>query len=254
LRFLPPSSTLVFIHLLFRDGAPLNLFYSTSNTINQLNLASLRIPIFQSAELDDNRDGRIDRIEIGMQMPLAPTESIHGFTAFVYCTAQLQSKAKYIFDAAAYTNYESMSAMTQLNIDGDLMFRQSWPLQVKGGYVLYIERTVCHPQFVCTIMCNSHYLFYSLPHCFLFLFTFAICFAVSRFRVPYNKDPLIELKTGTSANDVAISSVMKRYNSRNCKHLRYNSFKAFFLVSSVNLNFSLFVVLCCSYYGVPKKL
>jgi hypothetical protein len=116
------------------NGAPLNIFYSTSSTINKLNAAHLRIPLFQSAELDDNRDGHTDRIEIGVQMPLAPAESVLGFTALVYCEVQLDSKARYLFDAAAYANYESMSAMEQLDLDGDLLFRQTWPLVVKGGF------------------------------------------------------------------------------------------------------------------------
>jgi len=116
------------------NGAPLNIFYSTSPTINKLNAARLRIPLFQSAELDDNRDGYTDRIEIGIQMPLAPTESVLGFTALVYCNVQLDSKARYLFDAAAYANYESMAAMEQLDLDGDLIFRQTWPLVVKGGF------------------------------------------------------------------------------------------------------------------------
>lgn len=118
---------------LIRDGTPLNLFYSTSKQINELNGVHLRIPLFQSAELDDNRDGKTDRIEIAMQMPLAPTETVHGFTALVYCNSRLESKAKYIFDAVSYVNYESMSAMTQLNVDGDLVLRQTWPLTAKGG-------------------------------------------------------------------------------------------------------------------------
>jgi hypothetical protein len=121
------------LRVLYRSGEPLNLFYSTSKPINSLYAAHLRIPLFQSAELDDNRDGRIDRLEIAMQMPLAPTESVYGFTALVYCNSKLESKAKYIFDTASYVNYESASAITQLNMDGDFVLRQTWPLTVKGG-------------------------------------------------------------------------------------------------------------------------
>ena len=111
----------------------MSLFYSTSTAINALNSAHLRIPLFQSAELDDNRDGKPDRIELNLQMPLAPTESINSFTALVYCNTQFDSMVKYVFDSASYANFESMSAITQLNIDGDLLLRQTWPLNVKGG-------------------------------------------------------------------------------------------------------------------------
>jgi hypothetical protein len=40
------------------SGVPLNIFYSTSAAINNLN-SNIRIPLFQSAELDDNRDGTL---------------------------------------------------------------------------------------------------------------------------------------------------------------------------------------------------
>lgn len=111
----------------------MNLFYSTSLQINELYTEHLRIPLFQSAELDDNRDGRTDRVEIALQMPLAPQETIHGFTALVYFDTKVDSKAKYIFDTVSYATFESMSAITQLNIDGDFMLRQTWPFAVKGG-------------------------------------------------------------------------------------------------------------------------
>lgn len=52
------------------SGTPLNLFYSTSPTINQLYNRDLRTPLLQSGELDDNGDGLIDRLEVGIQMPL----------------------------------------------------------------------------------------------------------------------------------------------------------------------------------------
>jgi len=134
------------------DGAPLNLFYSTSAQINELYSESLRIPLFQSAELDDNRDGRTDRLEFGIQMPLAPTETIHGFTALVYVNTQLDSKARYVFDGVSYATFESASAINQLSLDGDLMFRQTWPLTVKGGYDIldFMQRTcsISRPRFL----------------------------------------------------------------------------------------------------------
>ena len=111
----------------------MSLFYSTSKSINELNAGHLRMPLLKSAELDDNRDGKIDRIELSVQMPLAPTETVNSFTALVYCNSQISSKARYIFDTVSYINYESMSAMMQLNMDGDFLLRQTWPLSAKGG-------------------------------------------------------------------------------------------------------------------------
>lgn len=111
----------------------MNLYYSTSSTINQLNYANLRMPLFQSAEFDDNRDGLTDRLELSMQMPLATNESIYSFNSIVYFDVQFSSKAKYEFDAVSYTNFGSPSAIAKVNIDGDLLLRQTWPLIAKGG-------------------------------------------------------------------------------------------------------------------------
>lgn len=114
--------------------SPVNLFYSTSPTINKLYSSTLRVPLLQSAELDDNRDGRTDRIEIAVQMPLAPTESIKAFSCLVYCDVELDSPVKYVFDAVSYSSYESSTAMTKLSVDGDLKLRQTWPLTQRGGF------------------------------------------------------------------------------------------------------------------------
>lgn len=124
--------TIIFMYY-NREGQPLNLQYSTSTTINKLFPSVLRIPLFQSAELDDNRDGRTDRIEIALQMPLAPSETIHGLSALVYLDAELNTKARYIIDSASIVTFESFAPISKISLDGDLLFRQTWPLLVKGG-------------------------------------------------------------------------------------------------------------------------
>lgn len=151
------------------DGAPLNLFYSTSAQINELYSESLRIPLFQSAELDDNRDGRTDRLEFGIQMPLAPTETIHGFTALVYVNTQLDSKARYVFDGVSYATFESASAINQLSLDGDLMFRQTWPLTVKGGY-------------------EYEYAMFTVSYCYLISYNALVLFRVQDFLLYTQQD------------------------------------------------------------------
>lgn len=116
------------------DGLPISLFYSTSNTINSLFGNHLRIPVVKSAELDDNRDGKVDRIEVNMQMPLKELEQVTGISAAFIHEVKLSDKARYIFDSLAYINYESATSLSSLNIDGDLMIRQTTSLYSKGGY------------------------------------------------------------------------------------------------------------------------
>jgi len=116
------------------NGDALNLFYSTSPTINQLNSESLRIPILKSVELDDNRDGLTDRIEVNVQMPISKQEKILGASGLFYFDVQISSKARYIFDSMAFVNYESAAAIRNLYVDGDLIMRQTWPFSAQGGY------------------------------------------------------------------------------------------------------------------------
>lgn len=88
----------------------------------------------RSAELDDNRDGLKERLELSVNMPLETHELIYGFSAIVLFDCKLSSMAKYTFDSVAYINYESGTPMNELKIDGDMIFQQSGPLTVFGGY------------------------------------------------------------------------------------------------------------------------
>ena len=51
------------------------------------------MPVLQSAELDDNRDGVIDRLEINVKMPIDINETITRFDALFYHTATLSSNS-----------------------------------------------------------------------------------------------------------------------------------------------------------------
>ena len=76
----------------------------------------------------------MDRLEINIQMPIASDELIHGFTALVYYNVKFSEKVKYLIDAVSYVNYDSGGGMSALTLDGDLVLRQTWPLEGKGGY------------------------------------------------------------------------------------------------------------------------
>ena len=115
------------------SGTPLNIFYSTSRTINQLYGTNLRLPVLQSAELDDNKDGVIDRLEINVKMPLGINETITRFDALLYHTATLSARVKYTFDGVTFVTYESTVPTGNIQIDGDIMLRQTSTLIAKGG-------------------------------------------------------------------------------------------------------------------------
>eukprot|EP00602_Paraphysomonas_sp_CaronLab_P002171 CAMPEP_0185027820 /NCGR_PEP_ID=MMETSP1103-20130426/13065_1 /TAXON_ID=36769 /ORGANISM="Paraphysomonas bandaiensis, Strain Caron Lab Isolate" /LENGTH=287 /DNA_ID=CAMNT_0027561959 /DNA_START=44 /DNA_END=904 /DNA_ORIENTATION=+ len=119
------------------DGSPLNLFWSSSTAINDLYSRSdlLRSSILTSAELDDNRDGLTDRVEIGVRLPLAVGEKITRLDALIFADVRVQEKAKVSFDGAVYITHSSgTAAMGSLEIDGDVVIRQRWPMRAKGGF------------------------------------------------------------------------------------------------------------------------
>lgn len=118
-----------------RDGAPMSLFYSTSPTLNRLNADRLRVAVLQSAELDDDRDGRPDRLEISLLMPLGAQESVAGLGVLLYHDVTLSAKARYQFDAVTFLSHEGAAGLSSLAMDGDLLLRQTWPLVAKGGSV-----------------------------------------------------------------------------------------------------------------------
>lgn len=94
----------------------------------------MRAPLFRSAEVDSNRDGLNERLEISAQLPLQNNEKITSVTTLLYFNVQFNSIAKYVFDSVGFINYESASPITSLQIDGDLLVRQTWPFSAYGGY------------------------------------------------------------------------------------------------------------------------
>ena len=115
-------------------GDAVNLFFSTNSVVNQIHYNNLRVPVVKSSELDDNRDGKVDRIEINVQMPVSSDEKIDRISAIFITEVKLSAKAKYQFEAVSYVDYESASPIGSMHIDGDLMFRQTNSLISKGGY------------------------------------------------------------------------------------------------------------------------
>ena len=151
----------------------------------------MRVPVLSSAVFDDNRDGKPDRVEVNVQMPIRPTESVNSFTVLLYFNSQFSDQARYYFDSVAFYNYDTAAAMASLSVDGDYILRQTWPFDSSGGY-----------------------------------------------KVPYEDDQLIQINSDSSATDISISTMMREYNSRNCKlELLY------FLSSVAHLIFNYFYFL-----------
>lgn len=149
-------------------GSNINYFYSTNAQINQLYSSNIKFPILKSGVLDDNRDGKMDRLELSIALPLTNEETIYGFDCMIYYQTTLNARAKVIFDAVSLIGYEAGTPMSKVGIDGDLILRQTYPFSVYGGY-----------------------------------------------KNLYSNDPLFDITTSSTANDVAFDTIMHRYTARN---------------------------------------
>ena len=118
------------------DGdVPLYLYYSTSQAVNSLYSRNLRIPIVHTIVQDDNREGRPERFEFSVAMPLSPQESVKRVVILLYYDVTFSKKAKINFDAISFLDHESSLPLAGLHADGDLLLRQTIPLSSKGGWV-----------------------------------------------------------------------------------------------------------------------
>jgi len=88
----------------------------------------------QTAELDDNNDGLVDRLEVALTVPLGIYEQVTGMSCLFLHDVKLQTRARYVFDSASLVTFEGGSPISQLRIDGDVLLHQTWPLMVKGGF------------------------------------------------------------------------------------------------------------------------
>lgn len=103
--------------------------------MNQVFSSKVRTPILRSAEIDENKDGIPERLELSVNLPLRTGEKIFGFDIVTYHDAQLNSVARYFFDNIGYVHFEGSGLpLSKVNIDGDFILRQSWPLNAYGGY------------------------------------------------------------------------------------------------------------------------
>lgn len=124
--------------IVYSNGKANTWGYSTNAQANTL-IANLRSPQVRTAEFDDNRDGKVDRLELSVLLPLNAGDRIHGFETILYHDVRLSQRAKVLFDAISYANYESGTGMESLEIDGELSLNQRWPFNVYGGYRRWYE-------------------------------------------------------------------------------------------------------------------
>lgn len=118
-----------------------NYFYSSVPDLNRLRGDTLKMCSVKTREVDDNRDSIPDKFRLEVELPLASAESVSKVDALVFFRTQLQNKAKIVMESAIHISYDSGSAGAGLYTSGNMIFSQTHPLPVKGGYVTMYSNT-----------------------------------------------------------------------------------------------------------------
>jgi transmembrane protein 231 len=117
-----------------RGSAPMGLFFSSMARLNSVFSSQMRVPVLRSAEVDEDYDGVYDRLDLTAEMPLLAGEAIYSAKMFIFFQLKLSKWAKLVTHTMGYASYASPLAGSALYIDGDLDFKQTWPLPVRGGF------------------------------------------------------------------------------------------------------------------------
>ncbi|CAM9550595.1 unnamed protein product, partial [Scytosiphon promiscuus] len=128
------TKELLFLAEGFREGEAFSASFSTLGAVNGLNHAGLRPAIVKTFPADTNRDGLTDRLEINARLPLGEGEEVHSVKMLAFFLTRLRDRARIEMDTMAYIENGAALAGASMQVDGDLVLRQTWPLSVYGGY------------------------------------------------------------------------------------------------------------------------
>ncbi len=116
------------------EGVPFAVTVSNLGSVIRLYPNSQRPATIRSHVDDINDDGIQDIIYINAMIPLNEGERATSITIRSLLRVTLRERARLQFDAIAY-HYTSGGVPGQaLNVDGNLHLRQTYPLQIGGGY------------------------------------------------------------------------------------------------------------------------
>eukprot|EP00095_Tigriopus_kingsejongensis_P000574 maker-scaffold372_size192401-snap-gene-0.39 protein:Tk00574 transcript:maker-scaffold372_size192401-snap-gene-0.39-mRNA-1 annotation:"upf0513 transmembrane protein" len=108
------------------------LGWSTFKNYNQMINSHLRVPTIRSSEPDDNGDGKLDALDLRIEIPLGPEEQVLGATLFLIFDAKLHRLSSVQFQGLAYIQAHSALSASGLTVYGDLHVVQKQPIAARG--------------------------------------------------------------------------------------------------------------------------
>lgn len=117
-----------------KNSRPLSLFFSTVSSLNGIFANNLRIPVFRSQEVDADHDGYVDQLQIQAAMPIMDDEDIYSAKLLTFYRYKLKKHAKLTTYMMGYSSHASPLSGESLMLDGDMVWKQTWPLRIYDAY------------------------------------------------------------------------------------------------------------------------
>jgi transmembrane protein 231 len=130
------------LHTTTLDGSRKEIFVSSIDPVNELRYDTFRMAKIQSNEEDTDLDGKMDWFELEVDVPLNDNEQIKSMQAIAFFNVELSTRVKLEMESVASVSVDSNLPLSGYDTVGNLMFRQSNPLGVRGyKSTLYIDET-----------------------------------------------------------------------------------------------------------------
>ncbi|XP_043937518.1 transmembrane protein 231 [Protopterus annectens] len=106
--------------------------WSTFSYFNNLLGDNLRIPLLLVKEDDINQDGKMDKLNFRLELPLSSSEQVYSMQLILTFSYQLFRMSTFEMQSMAYIHHSSSLPGSQLYIDGDLKLQQRQALNHRG--------------------------------------------------------------------------------------------------------------------------
>lgn len=111
--------------------------WSTFPNFNRLIGDNLRIPSVSVQEEDRNQDGKVDLLNLQINIPLKPEEQIFSIQLLLTFSYQLFRMSSVAMQTLAFVQHSSSVPGSQLFISADLRLHQRTPLSHRGVHAVY---------------------------------------------------------------------------------------------------------------------
>uniref|UniRef100_A0A4W3IY92 Transmembrane protein 231 n=1 Tax=Callorhinchus milii TaxID=7868 RepID=A0A4W3IY92_CALMI len=106
--------------------------WSTFKKFNDLQGDNLRVPVITVMEEDKNQDGKMDRLNFRLEIPLQSSEQVQSLQLILTFSYQLFRMSTFVMQSMAYIHFSSFIPGSQLSVNGDLKLHQREPLSHRG--------------------------------------------------------------------------------------------------------------------------